>query len=70
MRLRYEKIFYLLHTAVLITGCKQAKNESGKDIVTAKKHCTGKRLLNREVLLSVNKLTSKQIDKAVCLFRY
>lgn len=31
-----KRIFYLLHTVVLITDCKQAKNESGKDIVTAK----------------------------------
>ena len=31
-----KRIFYLLHTAVLITDCKQAKNERGKDIVTAK----------------------------------
>ena len=31
-----KSIFYLLHTAVLTMGYKQAKNESGKDIVTAK----------------------------------
>lgn len=31
-----KRIFYLLFTAVLITDCKQAKDESGKDIVTAK----------------------------------
>mgnify|MGYP007084076753 CR=1 FL=1 len=31
-----QRIFYLLLVALLIMGCKQAKNESGKDIVTAK----------------------------------
>ncbi len=31
-----KRTFYLLLTVVLITGYKQAKNESGKDIVTAK----------------------------------
>lgn len=36
MRLRYEKNLFLLLTAVLTMGYKQAKNERGKDIVTAK----------------------------------
>ena len=31
-----KRIFYLLLAVILITGCKQAKNESGKGIVTAK----------------------------------
>ena len=31
-----KRIFFLLLTAVLTMGYKQAKNERGKDIVTAK----------------------------------
>ena len=30
------RIFYLLFALALITGCKQAKNESGKDTVPTK----------------------------------
>ena len=31
-----QRIFYLLLVALLIMGCKQAKNESGKDTVPTK----------------------------------